>query len=121
MFDPLSERLSSVFRRLSGRARLTEANISEGLADVRTALLAADVNFKVVKEFMRDALDETRVKHMTALLDSMAPQERENPELLTARRRQRIARGAGRPAHEVNALLREFEQLRRMKGFPPLR
>ena len=52
MFDSLSDKLNSVFRGFSGRAQLTEANIQEGLREVRLALLEADVNFKVVKEFI---------------------------------------------------------------------
>ena len=52
MFDSLSDRLSSVFRKFSGRAQLNESNIQEGLAEVRLALLEADVNFKVVKDFI---------------------------------------------------------------------
>lgn len=51
MFDSLSDRLNGVFRKLSGRAQLDEKNIQEGLREVRLALLEADVNFKVVKEF----------------------------------------------------------------------
>lgn len=52
MFDSLTDRLSGVFRTLRGRAQLTEANIQDALREVRLALLEADVNFKVVKEFI---------------------------------------------------------------------
>ena len=52
MFDSLSDRLSGVFRKFSGRAQLDESNIQEGLREVRLALLEADVNFKVVKDFI---------------------------------------------------------------------
>jgi signal recognition particle subunit SRP54 len=51
MFDSLQEALGNVFRKLSGRGRLSEANIEEGLQEVRRALLSADVNFKIVKDF----------------------------------------------------------------------
>ena len=51
MFDSLTDRLSDVFRKLGGRAQLTEANIQDALREVRLALLEADVNFRVVKEF----------------------------------------------------------------------
>jgi signal recognition particle subunit SRP54 len=51
MLDTLTEKLSGVFRNLSGRGRLAEENIREAMRDVRTALLEADVNFKVVKDF----------------------------------------------------------------------
>jgi len=52
MFQVLSERLGSVFKRLGSRGRLTERDVDEALREVRLALLEADVNFKVVKEFI---------------------------------------------------------------------
>lgn len=51
MFDALSDRFSDVFRKLRGRGRITEENISEAMRDVRTALLEADVHLDVVKQF----------------------------------------------------------------------
>lgn len=51
MFDQLTARFTELFSRLGGRGRLTEANIQEGLKEVKLALLEADVNYKVVKEF----------------------------------------------------------------------
>jgi signal recognition particle subunit SRP54 len=52
MFDDLQKRLSTAFGRFRARGVLTEANIAEGLREVRTALLEADVNYNVVQEFM---------------------------------------------------------------------
>ena len=52
MFENLSDRLESVFKKLRGHGRLTEENIQEALREVRMALLEADVSFKVVKEFI---------------------------------------------------------------------
>jgi signal recognition particle subunit SRP54 len=52
MFDNLTDRLGGVFSKLRGRATLDEKNIQDGLRDVRLALLEADVNFKVVKDFI---------------------------------------------------------------------
>ena len=52
MFDSLTDKLSSVFKKLRGHGKLTEQNITEALKEVRLALLEADVNFKVVKDFM---------------------------------------------------------------------
>ncbi len=52
MFDDLQKRLSTAFGRFRARGLLTEANIREGLQEVRTALLEADVNYNVVQEFM---------------------------------------------------------------------
>jgi signal recognition particle subunit SRP54 len=52
MFEVLTEKLSSVFRLLGNRGRLTEKDIDDALRQVRLALLEADVNFKVVKDFI---------------------------------------------------------------------
>jgi signal recognition particle subunit SRP54 len=51
MFETLSEKLQRVFRNLRGEGRLTEQHIEEALKEIRIALLEADVNFKVVKQF----------------------------------------------------------------------
>lgn len=52
MFDSLSDRLSEAFKNFKGQGRLDEKNIQAGMREVRLALLEADVNFKVVKEFV---------------------------------------------------------------------
>lgn len=51
-FEGLSEKLSNVFKRLKGRGKLTEADVKEAMREVRLALLEADVNYKVVKDFV---------------------------------------------------------------------
>jgi len=51
MFETLSEKLQRVFKNLRGEGRLTEQHIEEALKEIRMALLEADVNFKVVKQF----------------------------------------------------------------------
>ena len=52
MFDTLSDKLEGVFRKIRGTGRITEANVEEALRDVRMALLEADVNFQVAKDFV---------------------------------------------------------------------
>ncbi|MBI4304303.1 MAG: signal recognition particle protein [Chloroflexi bacterium] len=52
MFEVLSDKLNAVFKKLSGKGKLTEKDVDEALREVRLALLEADVNFKVVKEFI---------------------------------------------------------------------
>ena len=54
MFDQLSGRLQDAFKTLTGRGKLTEANIDQALREVRRALLEADVNFKVARSFIED-------------------------------------------------------------------
>jgi signal recognition particle subunit SRP54 len=51
MFETLSEKLQRVFKNLRGEGRLTEQHLDEALKEIRMALLEADVNFKVVKQF----------------------------------------------------------------------
>src|SRR5919197_3409060 len=52
MFESLSDKLENVFKRLSGKGKLTEADVDVALREVRLALLEADVNFRVVKDFV---------------------------------------------------------------------
>ena len=54
MFESLTEKFNSVFRSLAGRGRITEANVSDAMRDVRKALLEADVSYNVVKKFCKD-------------------------------------------------------------------
>lgn len=53
MFENLSSKLDTIFKKLRGHGKLTEQNIQEALREVRMALLEADVNFKVVKDFIQ--------------------------------------------------------------------
>lgn len=59
-------------------------------------------------------VDERGLKHMEALILSMTPEERERPHILNARRRRRIAMGAGRNVQEVNRLIQQYEQMVQM-------
>src|SRR5664279_4367400 len=52
MFESLTERLGQALRNLRGVGKLTEENVAEALKEVRTALLSADVHFKVAREFV---------------------------------------------------------------------
>ena len=54
MFESLSEKLEKAFKNLRGQGKLTEKNIKDSLQEIRTALLEADVNYKVVKQFIED-------------------------------------------------------------------
>jgi signal recognition particle subunit SRP54 len=51
MFENLSERLESAFKQIKGEGRITELNIAATVKDIRRALIDADVNFKIAKEF----------------------------------------------------------------------
>src|SRR3954451_10403328 len=58
MLDSLQRKFSSVFRGLSGRGKISEENIRESMREVRTALLEADVNFKVVNDFCEHVIQK---------------------------------------------------------------
>ena len=68
-FDGLSSRLQEITRKLSGKARITEGDLKEVLREVKLALLEADVNYKIVKEFVKvieeKALGQDVLKSLT--------------------------------------------------------
>src|SRR5215217_4273258 len=69
MFESLSDRLQTVFQKLGSKGKLTEDDVREGMKQVRLALLEADVNFKVVKDFVarvtEQAVGEEVMKSLT--------------------------------------------------------
>ena len=68
-FEGLSEKLSNITRKLRGKSRITESDLKEVLREVKLALLEADVNFKIVKEFVstveEKALGQDVLKSLT--------------------------------------------------------
>ena len=58
MFEGLTERIDSAIHRLSGRGRITDINIAETVKEIRRALVDADVNFKIAKEFTDRVKDQ---------------------------------------------------------------
>ena len=68
-FDGLSSRLQEITRKLKGKARITEDDLKEVLREVKLALLEADVNYKIVKEFVKvieeKALGQDVLKSLT--------------------------------------------------------
>ena len=69
-FESLSDKLTEAFKRLRGKGRLTEADVKEAMREVKLALLEADVNFKVVKDFVK-TVSERAVG--AEVLDSLTP------------------------------------------------
>ncbi len=61
-------------------------------------------------------IDPKRIAHMRAIIQSMTPKERREPELVRGSRRRRISKGSGRPLEEINMLLKQFNQMREMMG-----
>src|SRR6059036_2290367 len=73
--------------------------------------LLPGVNAKALKAVRAD---DQRLKHVEAIVLSMTPAERAEPSILNGSRRQRIAKGAGRPVQEVNRLLQQFQQMKQL-------
>ena len=57
-FESLTDKLQNVFKKLKGKGRLTEADVKVALKEVKMALLEADVNFKVVKQFTKSVQEK---------------------------------------------------------------
>ena len=69
-FEGLSEKLNAVFKRLKGKGKLSEEDIKVAMREVRLALLEADVNYKVVKDFVK-SVSERAVG--AEVLESLTP------------------------------------------------
>jgi signal recognition particle subunit SRP54 len=69
MFEGIQKNLSEAFKRLRGRGRLTEANIHDGMREVRRALLEADVNFNVVNTFIQRVTQRSVGQEVLARID----------------------------------------------------
>jgi signal recognition particle subunit SRP54 len=59
-------------------------------------------------------VDDRKLLHFEAIIGSMTAEERGNPKIIDGSRRRRISRGSGRPVHEVNQLLKQFQEMQRM-------
>jgi len=70
MFDSISEKLESIFKKLKGKGLIGDEDVDAALKEVRLALLEADVNFKVVKDFIQRIREKA---HGKQVLDSLTP------------------------------------------------
>lgn len=70
MFESLTDKFSRVFKKITGRGRLSEENIQEALKEVRLALLEADVHYRIVKQFVED-IRQRAVGH--EVMQSLSP------------------------------------------------
>ena len=67
-----------------------------------------------LKQQLDTSIADKRIKHLEAMLNSMTPKERQNHNILDGKRKRRIALGSGRPVHEVNQLLKQFLEMKKM-------
>jgi len=70
--------------------------------------------FGIFKDAGKVKVDEKELIHIEAIIDSMTPQERRNHEIINGKRRKRIARGSGTSVQEVNQVLKQYFQMRKM-------
>jgi signal recognition particle subunit SRP54 len=68
----------------------------------------------IMKELKNVSVDEKEINHIVAIIDSMTPKERANHMLINGNRRRRIAKGSGTSVQEVNQLLKQYTQARKM-------
>ena len=68
----------------------------------------------VFKNINKINIDDKKVQYFEAIINSMTPSERNNPKMINGSRRRRIAKGSGRPVSEVNQLLKQFFEMRKM-------
>ena len=67
-----------------------------------------------LKELSKAQVDETRLVRVEAIINSMTPQERRSHQMINGKRRKRIARGSGTTVEEVNRVLKQYAQMRKM-------
>jgi signal recognition particle subunit SRP54 len=69
-----------------------------------------------IKDQLATVATDKRIKHLEAILNSMTPTERANHNLLDGKRKRRVSAGSGRPVSEINQLLKQFVETRKMMG-----
>jgi len=79
-----------------------------------TQIMGMIPGFSQVAKEMPEDLTDKQFKRIEAIIQSMTPGERRNPDILNARRRQRIANGSGTTVQDVNELMREFKQMQKL-------
>ena len=108
--------------RMAGRLMKNQFTLDDMLAQMRQVAKLGSMNkilgmlpgMGQIKEQLASVATDKRMKHLEAILTSMTAFERRNHQLLDAKRKRRIAAGSGRPVHEVNQLLKQFLEMKKM-------
>ena len=125
-FESLADKLQNVFKNLTGKGRLSEADVKAGLKEVKMALLEADVSFKVVKQFI-NSVQEQAVG--TDVLNGLHPGQMVikivNDELVKLMGSE-MTEIALKPSNEITAIMmlnscRRMERSRESRFFPWVR
>jgi signal recognition particle subunit SRP54 len=113
--EEMAERLlSNEFTLDDFRSQLKQVQKLGSMADIMGMLPNMGFN----REMAGAAMDDKRVNHMIAIINSMTPREMANPKLVDGRRRYRISKGSGRPVQEVNQLLRGYLEMKKYMKKP---
>ncbi|HXF69399.1 MAG TPA: signal recognition particle protein [Thermoflexus sp.] len=113
-----AEKAAEMARKLT-RAEFTLEDFLEQLRMVRkmgplSQLLELMPGYHQIARMISPEEADRQFKRVEAIINSMTPEERRNPEIINASRKRRIARGSGTTVQEVNQLLNEFRQLQRL-------
>lgn len=108
--------------RMAERLRSAQFDLEDFLEQLRQVrnmgpldqLLGMIPGFSSAKQLQGLQIDERELKRVEAIIQSMTPEERRNPDIIDGSRRRRIAAGSGTKVQDVNRLLKQFEQTRKM-------
>ncbi|GAB4242137.1 MAG: signal recognition particle protein [Saprospiraceae bacterium] len=107
-------------KRLEKKIRKNKFDFNDFLSQMRQIKKMGDMKSLIsmipgMSKALKDVeIDERRLAHIEAMIYSMTPVERENPEVLNMSRKKRIARGAGVSLDQVNMFIKQFDQMRKM-------
>lgn len=107
-------------KRLESKIRKNKFDFNDFLAQINQIKRMGDIKSLMnmipgMGKALKDVdIDNSAFGKVEAIIHSMTPQERVNPELLSASRKLRIAKGSGKTLHEVNMFLKQFDQMRKM-------
>jgi signal recognition particle subunit SRP54 len=107
-------------KRLENKIRKNKFDFNDFLAQINQIKRMGDIKSLMnmipgMGKALKDIdIDNSAFKKVECIIQSMTPQERGNPELLSASRKLRIAKGSGKTLHEVNLFLKQFDQMRKM-------
>lgn len=90
---------------------LSQTNQIRKMGDLKSLMKMIPGMAKMTKDI---DIDDKQINRIEAIIHSMTPEERSNPELLNMSRKKRIAKGCGQNIHEINMFIKQFDQMRKM-------
>jgi signal recognition particle subunit SRP54 len=113
--DRAANRILGMGDILSFIEKAEEAIDKKKAVEMQRKLIENDFTLEDFREELKDVkVDEKEINHVVAIIDSMTPHERDNHMIINGSRRRRIAKGSGTSVQEVNQLLKQYSQARKM-------